>query len=151
MAGQLLDMNCGACGAPLQRWASKVKHSKHVFCNRACQGAWRSTQTGHKAANWRGGSRMSQGRVMLHMPWHHMADQDGYVFRYVIVAELKFRRPLEPGWVVHHEDDDEGNDHPDNLKVFRSQADHARYHGLKRTDEEMAAMRAARGTHDAAG
>ena len=140
---------CGNCGAPLQRYASQVKHKQNVFCNRTCQGAWRSKQTGPKAPHWKGGSRVSAGRTYYHLPWHPLADHKGYVARYIIVAELKLGRPLVKGEVVHHEDEDYTNDHPDNLRVFASQAEHARYHGLQRSAEQMAAMRAARGSSNA--
>lgn len=81
---------------------------------------------------------------MLHLPWHHLADAKGYVYRYQIVAELKLRRDLMPGEVVHHHDGDHTNDHPDNIHVFANQAEHARHHGKQVSREHMARMSAAR-------
>lgn len=37
-------------------------------------------------------------------------------------------RCLFPSEVVHHRDEDRANNHPDNLIVFATQADHARHH-----------------------
>ena len=135
---------CANCGAPLARRPSYLKHHANTFCNRACQGEWQKRQPPHRQPRWNGGAKMVQGRCLLHMPWHHMADANGYVFRYVVVAELTLQRRLRPGEVVHHEDEDPANDHPDNLVVFASHAEHSRYHGLRRDPQHMAKMRAAR-------
>lgn len=45
-----------------------------------------------------------------------------------IVAEKKIGRPLRNGEVVHHVDGDKRNNHPDNLIVFASQAEHLNWH-----------------------
>ena len=50
---------------------------------------------------------------------------------HVMVAETVLGRPIKKGEVVHHEDMDKWNNHPDNLIVFPSQGDHARHHNLK--------------------
>lgn len=47
-----------------------------------------------------------------------------------IVAEQKLGRPLRKGEVVHHIDGNKRNNDPDNLMIFGSQAEHARWHKL---------------------
>lgn len=47
-----------------------------------------------------------------------------------VVAESILGRPLSPGEVVHHEDENKQNNDPSNLIVFPGQADHARHHKL---------------------
>ena len=47
-------------------------------------------------------------------------------------AEQILGRPLLPGEVVHHIDGDKKNNAPENLMVFPSQAEHARWHMLHR-------------------
>lgn len=45
-----------------------------------------------------------------------------------IVAEQMLGRPLKPGEVVHHIDRNKQNNKPENLMVFSSQAEHAKWH-----------------------
>ena len=47
-----------------------------------------------------------------------------------VVAEQKLGRPLREGEVVHHIDGNKHNNDPQNLMVFESQAEHARWHKL---------------------
>lgn len=49
-----------------------------------------------------------------------------------LVAAEKLGRPLRKGEVVHHKDEVKRNNDPDNLEVFKSQAEHARHHNLNR-------------------
>lgn len=45
-----------------------------------------------------------------------------------VIAEQMLGRPLRPGEVVHHIDEDKRNNSPENLMVFASQKEHAAYH-----------------------
>lgn len=45
-----------------------------------------------------------------------------------IVAEQMLGRPLKEGEVVHHIDGNKQNNSPENLMVFASQSDHAKWH-----------------------
>lgn len=72
----------------------------------------------------------------LYLPNHHKAHQDGCVYEHIIVAEQKLGRLLSDEEKVHHEDRNRKNNSPDNLIVFATNADHARYHktGIKILD-----------------
>jgi len=48
------------------------------------------------------------------------------------IAAKKIGRPLRRGEVVHHIDGNRRNNHPDNLHVFASQAEHAAHHAAER-------------------
>ena len=47
---------------------------------------------------------------------------------HTVVAEQLLGRPLRPGEVVHHIDGDKRNNRLENLRVFSSQAEHAKFH-----------------------
>lgn len=45
-----------------------------------------------------------------------------------VIAEQKLGRPLVPGEIVHHDDENKQNNDPKNLIVLPNQAEHARLH-----------------------
>lgn len=55
-----------------------------------------------------------------------------YVHR--AMAEFKLGRPLEPGEVVHHDDEDREDSHPGNLVVLPSQSAHMILHWYRRRE-----------------
>lgn len=63
-----------------------------------------------------------------------------------VVAEQMIGRPLLPGEIVHHLDDNKKNNDPSNLVVLASQSEHARLHfkGVKHSPEHVAKRIAAR-------
>lgn len=66
--------------------------------------------------------------VDLFLPEHHKARSSGNVHEHIVVAEEKLGRKLKEEEVVHHEDEDKSNNSPNNLLVFKTKADHSRYH-----------------------
>lgn len=59
---------------------------------------------------------------------HPNARSNGCVFEHVLIAENSLGRYLNDGECVHHIDEDKHNNSPENLMVFRTQSDHARFH-----------------------
>jgi len=53
--------------------------------------------------------------------------------RGIIEGYLGFKLPV--GFIVHHEDGNQGHNELDNLWVFRSQSEHIKYHHAKRKGE----------------
>lgn len=94
---------------------------------------------GPKNPNWKGGrSVASHGYVLIKRPDHHRADTRGYVYEHVLIAEQKIGRALLPSEEVHHDDLNPANNHPDNLIVKASRAEHRAAH-RKRTDLRLPA------------
>lgn len=62
------------------------------------------------------------------MPNHHKAYGNGAVYEHIIVAEQTLGRELNGEEVVHHKDMNKKNNSPDNLMVFKTDADHIAFH-----------------------
>jgi len=87
-------------------------------------------QRGPANPNWKGGrSVASNGYVLVRVGvGHHLADVRGYAYEHRVVAEEKVGRRLLPGEHVHHKDENTANNHPDNLVVMASAAEHRLAH-----------------------
>ena len=70
----------------------------------------------------------NNGYTAYFIPEHHLACGEGIVYEHMLVAEDILGRELNAGEVVHHEDRNRKNNSPDNLRVFKTKADHAAYH-----------------------
>lgn len=68
------------------------------------------------------------GYIAYYLPSHHRSGKTGLVYEHIIIAEEKLGRELVDGEVVHHEDENKHNNHPDNLYVFKTDEDHSRFH-----------------------
>lgn len=76
---------------------------------------------------WKGGMKIVKGYEYQRMPDHPHASKHGsYVAVHRLVIEQKIGRYLLPTEVVDHIDGNTRNNHPDNLRVFASNADHLR-------------------------
>lgn len=67
-------------------------------------------------------------------PIVYMPDRDdtigtsGCVYEHILVAESILGRRLLPGETVHHKDRNRANNSPENIMVFKTNADHVRFH-----------------------
>jgi hypothetical protein len=123
---------CAQCGKPVTRYRSQFRRDAPAFCDKRCQGAYKSEHgTGANAANWRGGTRVSKDYIEVYAPWSDLAGDSGYVPLHILVFTLANGRSPRPGMVVHHDDENKLNNHPSNL-IEMTQAEHARLHGLRR-------------------
>lgn len=95
-------------------------------CRRAgCRMRRRGPKAGAEHTGWKGGVTVDKsGYVLRYSPDHPHANSAGYVREHRLVMEQKLGRHLLPGEVVHHIDDDRGNNHPENLELFQDNAAH---------------------------
>ena len=61
-------------------------------------------------------------------PDHPRATKEGNVRTHILVAERKLGRYLQSEECVHHIDENKYNNHPDNLMIFKTIADHSAFH-----------------------
>lgn len=90
-------------------------------------------RAGTKNHNWGGGTKKSDdGRTSIKYLGHPFASKQGYVLKYRLVLEQHLGRFLLPKEVVHHIDSDCMNNKLSNLMLFNSQAEHLKFHALKK-------------------
>jgi len=99
----LLDVSCYSCSKEFKKHRYRIRKQLHVFCSYECYYAFLQAGRGGVYAESRQGQRLG---------------------RYVVSQYFD----LLPGNIVHHEDRNTCNNLPHNLKVFRNQGDHVRYH-----------------------
>lgn len=79
-------------------------------------------------AHWKGGQKISAGRMWLLRPEHPRCNSNGYIRRSHAVMEEIIGRYLFANEVVHHKDRNTMNDDPDNLELYSSNRVHMRLH-----------------------
>jgi hypothetical protein len=73
---------------------------------------------------------------------HPMADANGYVYEHDLVAVAALGRPLAPGQIVHHENEDKADNRWENL-IVETRGEHNAEHNARRGREENGRFRGA--------
>ena len=125
-----IEVFCEACGKSLLRY--KYQILKRVYCSRACAKGYLSEKMSQMNIDLNP-SRMTLATRVKLSEAHKREDAVSYPkilgrHTHRVVAEEMLGRALEPGEVVHHIDGDKRNCEPSNLRVFSSQAEHAKWH-----------------------
>lgn len=80
---------------------------------------------GRNNSAWKGGRIADKsGYVLVHCPDHPHANRNGYIREHRLVMEKNLGRHLLPDEVVHHKDENKQNNHPDNLELYTTNAEH---------------------------
>ena len=146
------QIKCDYCGKEFTRLECQM--SKHNFCGKECAGHFSDKRTnpdGYKyrdftkqAANFsalakRDNPTRMTPEVRGKLREARLGRGEGRTYTKTFgrhthrcVAEQILGRPLNPGEVVPHIDGNRRNNAPENIRVFASQADHARYHMAER-------------------
>lgn len=131
-----VSFNCETCGTHVEKYVvpSRQSVSPARFCDRTCAGKWRM---GENHPRWNGGRyRDREGYVYVLRADHPNANKDGAVFEHRLVMEAAIGRYLTRVEVVHHENDEPGDNRIENLRLFASQSEHKRYHSENRDRDE---------------
>jgi hypothetical protein len=84
---------------------------------------------GNNNTSWKGGRIVDKsGYILILQPEHPMANSKGYVREHVLVMEKALARFLFPEEVVHHINEDKGDNYIGNLIVFKSLKMHTEFH-----------------------
>lgn len=116
---------CAACGSTARVYRAPSAEPP-TFCSAACRD---TAQRGAGNPAFNGGRhQLANGYIVILAPSDPDADVRGYVLEHRIVARGLIGRQLTKREVVHHVDGDKTNNAPQNLRIFSSQAEHARHH-----------------------
>lgn len=123
-------ISCKDCGKEVKLWPCELKWRPNVkYCSRKC---YDKNKVGAGNPKWRGGRRGDgQGYIYKYCPDHPKAYL-GAVYEHVLIMEEQLGRRLKKGEVVHHINEIKNDNRIDNLRLFASQAEHARHHMIFR-------------------
>lgn len=125
--------NCAECGREVRtRAVARVNRGTKKFCSHECYGEFKKLKVGAKSPRWKGGRRISSGRILIYQPNHPRAQRCGCVLEHVLVAEKVIGKFLPAQAVIHHVNENTADNRNKNLVVCENQAYHMALHGRLR-------------------
>lgn len=117
----------------LQQWAvAEILGVSRSWVGKACKRLDLKTHStgprrGALHPEWKGGRKKVGGYWYVYSPDHPNATKQRYVLEHRLAMEAKLGRYLLKSEVVHHRNADRGDNRPENLEVFLTNADHLRH------------------------
>lgn len=115
--------NCDHCGAPISMPPSQRARSREHFCSRQCHMA----EMNAEPSPARMAKEVRQKLALSRLDTGSYRKTSGRHTHRTVAGQIP-GRPLLPGEAVHHISGDKRDSRPENLRVFSSQAGHARWH-----------------------
>jgi len=79
--------------------------------------------------SWKGGIKIStKGYILLYIPQHPYANNQGYMHRSRLVMEKRLKRYLKLTETIHHKNSIKNDDRPENLHLCKNQSEHLKLH-----------------------
>ena len=124
-------VKCCTCGITFERAVISIK--KHNFCSMSCAKVFTSKRLAaynieHNPSAMDFNRRSAIRKTKLGRGACLSYEKTFGRHTHRIVAERMLGRELKKGEVVHHIDGNKRNNSPDNLMVFNSQGEHAKWH-----------------------
>lgn len=114
------QFKCDFCNKYFIDYLSNRK-SKTIFCNRKCQYAYLSTQTGEKARHWKNAKTN-------HINGYFIITRKGRTYlEHNFIMEESIGRKLEKYEVVHHINGNKKDNRIENLKLM-TRSEHTSFH-----------------------
>lgn len=87
---------------------------------------------GEKSHRWKGGKFETRGYVRIRQETHPRANESGYVFEHIAIAERALGRLLPPGAEIHHLNEIKNDNRNSNLIICPSRSYHFLLHARTR-------------------
>lgn len=95
-------------------------------------GHWQKGRIGPLSNAWAGGVKNTGGYIYLYMPRHPNSIGTGYIAEHLFLAIKALGKPLPLKCIVHHHDENKGNNNPRNLVVCENDSYHKLLHSRMR-------------------
>jgi len=106
------------------------KGKKQSFEHKIKRGLYR---TGENALNWKGGiTKCPEGYISIKIKNHPFCNSEGYIRRSRFIMERHLGHYLHPKEVVHHINGIKDDDRIENLRLFKNNIEHMKFHSCKR-------------------